>query len=55
MVFAHVVAVGSLVSRARIAIFQRARYRGLAKNLDRLEVSIALANLSMMRRRLLNA
>jgi len=35
--------------------FQKVRYRGLAKNLHRLEVSAALANLFMMRRRLLNA
>lgn len=35
--------------------FQKVRYRGLAKNLHRLEVSAALANLFMHRRRLLNA
>ena len=39
----------------RIFGFQKVRYRGLAKNLHRLEVSAALANLFMMRRRLLNA
>jgi IS5 family transposase len=35
--------------------FQRVRYRGLAKNLHRLEVTAALANLYLVRRRLLNA
>jgi transposase, IS5 family len=35
--------------------FQKARYRGLAKNLHRLEVSAALANIFLHRRRLLNA
>jgi transposase, IS5 family len=35
--------------------FQKVRYRGLAKNLHRLEVTAALANLFMHRRRLLNA
>jgi IS5 family transposase len=35
--------------------FQKVRYRGLAKNLHRLEVTAALANLFMMRRRLLKA
>jgi IS5 family transposase len=35
--------------------FQRVRYRGLAKNLHRLEVSAALANIFLHRRRLLNA
>jgi transposase, IS5 family len=39
----------------RVFGFQKVRYRGLAKNLHRLEVSAALANLYMMRRRLLNA
>src|SRR5437879_2942896 len=39
----------------RVFGFQKVRYRGLAKNLHRLEVSAALANLFMMRRRLLNA
>lgn len=38
----------------RIFGFQKVRYRGLAKNLHRLEVTGALANLFMMRRRLLN-
>lgn len=37
----------------RVFGFQKVRYRGLAKNLHRLEVSAALANLFMMRRRLL--
>lgn len=37
----------------RVFGFQKVRYRGLAKNLHRLEVSAALANLYMMRRRLL--
>jgi transposase, IS5 family len=35
--------------------FQKVRYRGLAKNLHRLEVTAALANLYLVRRRLLNA
>lgn len=35
--------------------FQKVRYRGLTKNLHRLEVSAALANIFMHRRRLLNA
>lgn len=35
--------------------FHRVRYRGLAKNLHRLEVSAALANIFLHRRRLLNA
>ena len=35
--------------------FRKTRYRGLAKNLHRLEVTAALANLYMVRRRLLNA
>jgi IS5 family transposase len=35
--------------------FQKVRYRGLAKNLHRLEVTAALANLFMVRRQLLNA
>ena len=39
----------------RIFGFQKVRYRGLAKNLHRLEVTAALANLYMVRRRLLNA
>lgn len=39
----------------RVFGFQKVRYRGLAKNLHRLEVSAALANLFMVRRRLLNA
>lgn len=37
----------------RVFGFQKVRYRGLAKNLHRLEVSAALANLYMVRRRLL--
>ena len=37
----------------RVFGFQKVRYRGLAKNLHRLQVSAALANLFMMRRRLL--
>lgn len=37
----------------RVFGFQKVRYRGLAKNLHRLEVTAALANLFMMRRRLL--
>jgi IS5 family transposase len=39
----------------RVFGFQKVRYRGLAKNLHRLEVTAALANLFIMRRRLLNA
>jgi IS5 family transposase len=35
--------------------FRRVRYRGLAKNLHRLEVTAALANLYLVRRRLLTA
>jgi IS5 family transposase len=35
--------------------FKKTRYRGLAKNLNRLEATAALANLYMVRRRLLNA
>jgi IS5 family transposase len=35
--------------------FRRVRYRGLAKNLHRLEVTAALANLYIVRRRLLKA
>jgi transposase, IS5 family len=38
----------------RVFGFQKVRYRGLAKNLHRLEVTAALANLYMVRRRLLN-
>src|SRR5208282_2070289 len=38
----------------RIFGFSKVRYRGLAKNLHRLEVTAALANLFMVRRRLLN-
>lgn len=37
----------------RVFGFQKVRYRGLAKNLHRLEVTAALANLFMARRRLL--
>jgi transposase, IS5 family len=37
----------------RIFGFSKVRYRGLAKNLHRLEVSAALANIYMVRRRLL--
>lgn len=37
----------------RVFGFQKVRYRGLAKNLHRLEASAALANLFMVRRRLL--
>ena len=40
---------------ARIFGFQKVRYRGLAKNLHRLEVTAALANLYLVRRRLLRA
>jgi IS5 family transposase len=39
----------------RIFGFQKVRYRGLAKNLHRLEVTAALTNLYIVRRRLLNA
>ena len=39
----------------RIFGFQKVRYRGLAKNLHRLEVTAALANLFMARRRLCHA
>ena len=39
----------------RIFGFNKVRYRGLAKNLHRLEVTAALANLYMSRRRLINA
>lgn len=39
----------------RVFGFQKVRYRGLAKNLHRLEVTAALVNLYMMRKRLLNA
>lgn len=39
----------------RVFGFQKVRYRGLAKNLHRLEVTAALTNLFMMRRRLRNA
>jgi IS5 family transposase len=39
----------------RVFGFQKVCYRGLAKNLHRLEVSAALANLFLSRRRLLNA
>lgn len=35
--------------------FRKVRYRGLAKNLHRLEVTAALANLYLVRRRLLAA
>ena len=35
--------------------FGKVRYRGLAKNLHRLEVTAALANLYIVRRRLLKA
>lgn len=35
--------------------FRKVRYRGLAKNLHRLEVTAALTNLYLLRRRLLNA
>ena len=35
--------------------FKKTRYRGLAKNLHRLEVTAALTNLYLVRRRLLNA
>jgi transposase, IS5 family len=39
----------------RIFGFQKARYRGIAKNLHRLEATAALANLFIVRRRLLHA
>lgn len=39
----------------RVFGFQKVRYRGLAKNLHRLQVTCALANLFMVRRRLLRA
>ena len=39
----------------RVFGFQKVRYRGLAKNLHRLEVTAALANLYTVRRRLLRA
>lgn len=39
----------------RIFGFKKVRYRGLAKNLHRLEVTAALANLFIVRRRLLHA
>ncbi len=39
----------------RIFGFQKVRYRGLAKNLHRLEVTAALANVYLVRRRLLRA
>lgn len=39
----------------RVFGFQKVRYRGLAKNLHRLEVTAALANLFMVRRTLLKA
>lgn len=39
----------------RVFGFQKVRYRGLAKNLHRLEVTAALANLFLVRSRLLNA
>lgn len=35
--------------------FRKVRYRGLAKNLHRLEVTAALANLYIVRQRLLRA
>ena len=35
--------------------FRKTRYRGLAKNLHRLEVTAALANLYIVRRQLLKA
>ena len=35
--------------------FQKVRYRGIAKNLHRLEVTAALANIYIVRRRLLHA
>ena len=39
----------------RVFGFQKVRYRGLAKSLHRLEVTAALADLFMARRRLLDA
>jgi IS5 family transposase len=39
----------------RVFGFSKTRYRGLAKNLNRLEATAALANLFMVRRRLLHA
>ena len=39
----------------RVFGFQKVRYRGLAKNLHRLEVTAALTNLFIVRRRLLHA
>jgi transposase, IS5 family len=39
----------------RVFGFQKVRYRGLEKNLHRLEVTAALANLFIVRRRLLDA
>ena len=39
----------------RVFGFQKVRYRGLAKNLHRLQVTAGLANLFMVRRRLLRA
>jgi IS5 family transposase len=39
----------------RVFGFQKVRYRGLAKNLHRLEVTAGLANLFIVRRRLLHA
>ena len=39
----------------RVFGFDKVRYRGLAKNLHRLEVTAALTNLYLVRRRLLNA
>ena len=39
----------------RVFGFQKVRYRGLAKNLHRLEVTAALANLFIVRRKLLHA
>jgi transposase, IS5 family len=39
----------------RVFGFEKVRYRGLAKNLHRLEVTAALTNLYLMRGRLLNA
>ena len=39
----------------RVFGFQKVCYRGLAKNLHRLEATAALANLFLVRRRLLNA
>ena len=39
----------------RVFGFTKTRYRGLAKNLHRLEVTAALTNLYLVRRRLLKA